>query len=75
MSSDFENISEKSGMIALLLALFVPIPGIHSFYSGRWKRGLAQLFTFNFIGIGWICDVIKICTGKFKDSEGKFIKF
>ena len=70
-----ENISKKSAVIALLIALFVPIPGIQSFYAGRWLKGIFQLLTFNFLFIGWIYDVIMICMEKFKDSEGKIMKF
>ena len=72
---DPENISSKNAFIALLLTLIVPIPGIQSFYAGRWGRGIAQLLTFNFLFIGLIYDLIMICTGKFKDYKGKFMKF
>lgn len=74
-SVDSENISDKNAFIALLLTLIVPLPGIQSFYAGRWGRGIAQLLTFNFLFIGLIYDLIMICVGKFKDSEGKFMKF
>lgn len=74
-SVDSENISNKNAFIALLLTLIVPLPGIQSFYAGRWGRGIAQLLTFNFLFIGLIYDLVMICMGKFKDSEGKFMKF
>lgn len=74
-SVDSENISDKNAFIALLLTLIVPLPGIQSFYAGRWGRGIAQLLTFDFLFIGLIYDLIMICVGKFKDSEGKFMKF
>ena len=70
-----ENISEKNAFVALLLTLIVPLPGIQSFYAGRWGRGIAQLLTFNFLCIGLIYDLVMICTGKFKDSKGKCMKF
>ena len=72
---DSDNISEKNAFIALLLTLIVPIPGIQSFYAGRWLRGIVQLLTLNFLFLGLIYDLIMICMGKFKDSEGKVMKF
>ena len=70
-----DNISDKNALVALLVALLVPISGIQSFYAGRWGRGIAQLLTFNFLLVDWIYDIIMICMEKFKDSEGKVMKF
>lgn len=33
-------------------------------------RGLLAMFTFNFLFIGWLLDIIKIMRGRLKDNNG-----
>lgn len=73
-SDDYEEVSPKSRLAALLLCLFFGVFGIHSFYVGRIGRGLLFLFTFGLFGIGVIIDLIMIIAGTFKDSEERLLK-
>ena len=70
----FNGPSGKSRGVAAILALFAGAFGLHYFYVGRFGRGLLCLFTCNFIGIGWILDILKILNGKFKDNTGTYLR-
>jgi TM2 domain-containing membrane protein YozV len=72
---------EKSKIAAGLLALFFGGLGVHDFYLGYTGRGIAKiclvlgsLLTLGLTGIAcsaWvIVDIVKIFTGKAKDSKG-----
>ncbi len=61
---------KKSKMVALLLLLFLGGFGAHRFYVGKMGTGILYLFTGGLLGIGWLVDLIGICTGSFKDSKG-----
>ena len=62
--------SDKKKGTALILCIILGLFGAHYFYVGRIGRGFLALFTVNFIGIGWILDIISIATGKFRDNVG-----
>jgi len=68
------DYSEKSGLVALLLCLFVGVLGIHRFYVGKIGTGVLQLLTLGGLGLWTLIDLILIVTGSFTDSEGKSIK-
>lgn len=70
-----ENFSDKSGIIVFLLCFFLGGIGIHRFYVGKTKTGFIWLFTFGFLGIGTIIDMILIVTCKFTDSYGLKVDF
>lgn len=67
-------ISEKSKVVALVLAIFLGCLGIHRFYVGKIGSGIVWLFTGGAFGIGWIYDIIKILSGTFRDGAGNIIK-
>jgi TM2 domain-containing membrane protein YozV len=69
------DYSEKSGLVALFLCLFVGVLGIHRFYVGKIGTGVLQLLTLGGLGLWTLIDLILIVTGSFTDSEGKSIKF
>jgi len=69
-----ENYSSKKWGTAILLSLFLGGFGIHSFYVGRTRRGIAQLFTLGGLGIWSIVDFLTLLFGNFKDSEGLPLK-
>ncbi len=69
-----ENKSEKDWLVTLLLSIFVGSLGIHRFYVGKIGTGILQLITLGGCGIWSLIDIIMIITGKFTDSEGKFIE-
>lgn len=65
----------KSYVIALLLAFFLGCFGVHRFYVGRWKTGLAMLL-LTITGclsiasiVWWFIDLFTLCTNKFLDSD------
>lgn len=70
VSPDNTYREAKSKLTTLLLCIFLGEFGIHYFYTGKIGMGVLYLFTFGLFGIGWIVDIVRICTGSFKDSKG-----
>lgn len=66
--------SSKGQLATLLICLFLGYFGIHYFYVNKIGMGLVYLFTFGLFGIGWFVDIIRIASGKFRDSRGLPIK-
>lgn len=66
-------MSEKSRLVALLLAFFLAPLGVHRFYVGKIGTGIVWLLTFGCFGIGSTIDLIMCICGKFKDKDGKAI--
>lgn len=61
--------SEQSRGVALVLAIFGGWVGLHRFYTGRWKTGLAMAVTMGGMGIWWVYDLILIGAGEFRDAN------
>lgn len=64
------QVSKKSRLVTLLLAIFLGIFGAHRFYVGRFASGVLYLCTEGLFGIGVIVDIIIIATGTFYDGHG-----
>lgn len=64
----------KSQLVALLLALFVGVLGIHRFYLGYTGIGIVQLLTFGGLGVWALIDLILIITGDLKPRSGNYEK-
>jgi len=64
----------KSQLVALLLAFFVGVLGIHRFYLGHTGIGIIQLLTFGGFGIWALIDLILIITGDLKPKNGDYEK-
>jgi TM2 domain-containing membrane protein YozV len=62
----------KSQLVALLLALFVGVLGIHRFYLGYTGIGIIQLLTLGGFGIWSLIDLILIITGDLKPKNGDY---
>lgn len=62
--------SNKSKKTALILCVFLGYFGAHDFYLEKWGKGVIKALTCNFIGIGWICDTVKIATNCYLDFAG-----
>lgn len=48
--------------VALLLCIFFGWCGAQRFYEGNYMMGYLYAFTFGFLGIGWIYDIVRIAT-------------
>lgn len=68
-------MSKYNKTIALLLCIFLGYFGVHNFYVKKNKMGLLYLCTIGLFGIGWIVDIVLICTDKFKDSDGLYVTY
>ena len=62
--------SPKSGIVALLICLFLGPLGAHRFYVGKIGTGILQLVTLGGLGVWALIDLIMIAMGKFTDSDG-----
>jgi hypothetical protein len=61
----------KSQLVALLLAIFLGVLGIHRFYLGYPLIGFLQLLTCGFCLIGYFFDIVSIAFGTLKPSRGR----
>lgn len=64
--------SGKSQIVALLLAFFVGVLGIHRFYLGYTTIGLIQLLTGGGCGIWALIDFIRILFGDLQPMDGEY---
>ena len=67
---DFEDQSNKSRVIALLLCWLFGVFGVHRFYVGRFVSGFLMLFTLGGLGLWALIDFIRIAFGFFSDADG-----
>ncbi|CRF33450.1 hypothetical membrane protein [Brachyspira suanatina] len=65
------EISDKSWVVTLILAIFLPV---HRFYVGKIGTGILYLITFGGLGIWYIIDIVMIILDKFTDKEGRKLK-
>ena len=65
--------TDKSKTVTLLLCIFLGYFGAHYFYAGRFGMGILYLCTTGLFGIGWIVDIVRICTNHFSDKYGRTI--
>ena len=65
---DEPEISRRSRGVALGLAL-IPVPGLHRFYVGKAKTGVAMILTLGGLGVWWLYDLVLIAAGEFRDAD------
>jgi TM2 domain-containing membrane protein YozV len=66
--------SEKKWMTTLLLSLFgLGNLGLHRFYTGHTKTGIAMLLTAGGCGFWTLYDIFMIVTKKFEDANGNIV--
>ncbi len=56
---------------AIVITFFLGGLGIHRFLAGKIGTGIIWLLTGGVLGIGWLYDLIMVCTGKFTTKEGE----
>jgi len=61
-------------ILPILTVGFVPLCGLHRFYTGRFVTGFLWLFTLGLGGIGQLIDIVMISQGEFRDSKGRFLR-
>lgn len=55
---------------AILITFFLGELGVHRFMTGKIGTGIIWLCTVGCFGIGWIVDLVNVCTGKFMRKDG-----
>ncbi|MBW5396852.1 TM2 domain-containing protein [Brachyspira pilosicoli] len=65
------EISDKSWVVTLILAIFLPV---HRFYVGKIGTGILYWLTAGGLGIWYIVDIVMILLDKFTDKEGRKLK-
>ncbi len=63
--------SDKSWVVTLILAIFLPV---HRFYVGKIGTGILYWITAGGLGIWYVIDIIMIILDKFTDKEGRKLK-
>lgn len=55
---------------AILIEVFLGGLGVHRFMAGKIGTGIIWLLTGGCFGIGWLVDLIQVCTGNFTNKDG-----
>lgn len=63
-------MSQKSGIVALLLCIFLGGFSAHRFYVGKIGTAILQIITFGGLGVWVLIDLIMIIIGNFEDADG-----
>lgn len=66
-----KQVSSKSRLVALLLALFLWPAAAHRWYTDRPFTAILQIVTLGGFGIWVLIDQILIIAGLFKDGKGR----
>lgn len=64
-----EEVSKRSRGVALALGFLGGFFGLHRFYVGKTKTGLAMLCTFGGFGVWWLYDMVLLAAGEFRDAD------
>src|SRR3989337_585662 len=63
------EISKRSRGVAMALGFIGGILGLHRFYVGKARTGLAMIVTFGGLGIWWLYDMVLLAAGEFRDAD------
>jgi hypothetical protein len=72
---EYEEVSDYSRLLALLLCIFLGYIGAHRFYVGRLWTGVLWLLTGGLFGAGYVLDLVAILMGRFRDREGLRLEY
>ena len=62
--------SARSRGVALVLASFGGMFGLHRFYVGRTESGIWQAVTLGGLSFWWLYDLVLLIAGEFRDADG-----
>jgi hypothetical protein len=48
--------------------------GLHRFYAGLPRSGVAMILTLGGLGIWWLYDVVMLAAGEFRDAAGRRLR-
>lgn len=65
------EVSDRSWVVTLLLAIFLPV---HRFYVGKVGTGILYWLTVGRFGIWYIVDIVLILLDIFTDKEGRKLR-
>ncbi len=71
----YEDDSDKSRAIALVLGGVLGPLGAHRYYVGKTGTGVLHTLTLGGLGLWWLYDMVLITFGSFRDSEGRRLKY
>ncbi|WP_432633221.1 TM2 domain-containing protein [Brachyspira sp.] len=69
--SNNKEISDRSWIVTLLLAIFLPV---HRFYVGKIGTGILYWLTAWGFGIWYIVDIVLILLDAFTDNQGRKLR-
>jgi hypothetical protein len=70
-----DDASDKSRAVALAVGGLLGVFGAHRYYVGKTGTGIMQTVTFGGMGVWWLYDMMLICFGSFRDSDGRRVKY
>lgn len=65
------DVTKPQALVLAAVGLVLPVAGLHRFATGRRVSGFFWLFTFGFLTIGTLVDIVLIACGVFKDAYGR----
>ena len=68
-----QDVSDRSRLVTLVLAVLLGVFGGHRFYTGRIKSGILMACTVGGVGLWYLYDVIVVAAGAFRDAEGRLV--
>lgn len=67
--------SNKSKTVALVLCILLGYFCAHYFYIGKPGIGFLYFCTMGLFGIGWLVDIYRIASGKFRDKNNLLLYY